>query len=475
MKAFNQIDFAIAFFIMFMVVSFSMTYISNYFSRQTPPVSDDMKNVMNYMKRLFFDSKGIPEDWETMNTTPVRIGLQDTTNRIPIILKDNSGVNKTNEEIDIYLALDEQCRYNVYNNSIRLYDSFFNETNFTFYNATYCSGNYLKEANIQFLINLTGNSSKTYYLYYSNKTEPWKNYTLNLYEDSLVGYWKFDSVNASNYTLDATNNHNDGQLMNGSATCFNNADCIRLANGYRKSGLVFDGVDDYVFIGNKKTLDITNEITISAWINYHADGTDHSIAGKGTNYLVFIRDSSKEIGWYNGNPYFSSGANVLPDVWNHIVVTNNGTTAKFYKNGNYISSVNQGLGSAVSVAFAIGRDNGGSGVSAFNGTIDDVHVWNRSLSEDEIKALYNFTKPIYIKSPQVKIISDDKISGAQNLSYNEVRNSLGLKNHFNVTVCGESFGKHVPDDANVIASRKSVIARNKTGDFGTCMAEIKIW
>jgi len=582
MKGLNHIDFAIAVFVMFTVVSFSMAYVSNYFSRQHAP-TDSMRNVADYLKHVFFDSKGIPSDWETIGVLPVRIGLQDTAGRIPVILKDESGVNKTNEEIDIHFVFDKDCKYMVYNNSLRLYDNFFNETNFTIYNATYCSGNYLKEANIEFLLNLTGNESVTYYLYYSNKTEPWKNYSLKLYEDSLVGYWKFDE-NAGNIAHDSTVYGNDGTFY-GTITTLTNSSLLYLTGtspinkshkitlpyynqlyqanltvtyinntpslayntvrvyingvyagsfedngessaasytiqnienyltvngtniityegnvsnitqslikynhsvtwvpGYRKNALSFDGINDYVDAGNDDSLNITNAITIAVWIK----------ADSWSSYKDVIIDKSyHEKNGYElyqhgeiGRIYFRlwegysvaaqaafSTSQIPVAEWHHLSGVWNGTHISIYLDGNQ-----KDIKTGTSPSRTLGDLTiGGWGDRLYKGLIDNVRIYNRSLTADEIKALYNFTKPMYVKSPDVNVISDDKIKALQNLSYTEVRSSLGLKRHFNVTLCGESFGKHVPDKANVIVSRKPVILRNSTGDFGACIAEIRVW
>ncbi|MBU3958124.1 MAG: hypothetical protein KKB25_03540, partial [Nanoarchaeota archaeon] len=61
-------------------------------------------------------------------------------------------------------------------------------------------------------------------------------------DSSLVGYWKLDSVNASNYTVDSSGYGNDGRLYNGSTSCFNSTGCINLTAGQINSGLQFDGV-----------------------------------------------------------------------------------------------------------------------------------------------------------------------------------------------------------------------------------------
>jgi len=57
----------------------------------------------------------------------------------------------------------------------------------------------------------------------------------------------------------------------------------------------------------------------------------------------------------------------------------------------------------------------------------------------------------------------DKISALQNLSYNDAKNSLGMKGNFNITACEYSFGRHIPDTVNVMASAYPIIVINSSG------------
>jgi len=73
--------------------------------------------------------------------------------------------------------------------------------------------------------------------------------------------------------------------------------------------------------------------------------------------------------------------------WRYICFTNNGTNTSIYNNGIILGSSSQLLNlSGRSIGYLIGGRN--NGATYFNGSIDDVRIYNRSLSATEISALY---------------------------------------------------------------------------------------
>ncbi|MFH0806479.1 MAG: LamG-like jellyroll fold domain-containing protein [Candidatus Brennerbacteria bacterium] len=208
--------------------------------------------------------------------------------------------------------------------------------------------------------------------------------------DGLVGHWKFDEVETttSTTTYDATGSGSHGTLTTGptraSSTC-KVANCLN-----------FDGVNDYVDVPEAtSTLDVTSILTFSAWIyptsssSYKpilakipvAYGSGYEFANSSGNFRTTLRTGS-------GNCDFTNGALTL-NTWQHVASTYDGTTTRHYLNGALASS------SAACTYGATANDNdlyiGGraSDTSRFAGMIDDVRVYNRALSSDEARQLYN--------------------------------------------------------------------------------------
>lgn len=419
----NQIDFAMAVGVIVVVIAFAMFYATSYFSRASAgDKTAELHAVSSGLVKILFDSSGIPANWENNNYTPVRAGLQDGAQRIPIVVAERGGANHTFEEADAHTVFDPKCANTTYNNSIRVYDRFLNDTAFRIYNSTECTANsgFLREANINFLFNITGNASAVFWLYYTNDTATPKKSIYNFsYDNSLVGYWKLDSVNASNYTLDSTANRNDGKLINYSC---NPAAC-NITAGQIGSALYFNGTNNYVNVSGLVNMDVS----VAYWKKNGTDSDWYHVANvSGTLYVNGAAGSGQKI-----------------------FVTN--------VSGNVV----------------IGRNADGS---YFNGTIDEVRIYNRSLSAEEVKALYNYTSPKYISSSgSVPVIMHKKISAFQNLSYADARSTLDMKRNFNLTVCEYSLGRHIPDTVNVMASSYPIMLINSTGSVKPCLAAVNVW
>jgi hypothetical protein len=75
--------------------------------------------------------------------------------------------------------------------------------------------------------------------------------------------------------------------------------------------------------------------------------------------------------------------------WNHISINldTNQSQIDVYKNGNYFGTYGVGYGGEASIIFRLCSDN--AGTVPLNGSLDSFGVWNRLLSEEDIRALYN--------------------------------------------------------------------------------------
>ena len=77
------------------------------------------------------------------------------------------------------------------------------------------------------------------------------------------------------------------------------------------------------------------------------------------------------------------------NIWNHLVGTYDGTTLRIYVDGVLAgSTVAVGTIDATTLDSLIGVHNS-LATNFFNGLLDDVRIYNRALSNDEIKQLYN--------------------------------------------------------------------------------------
>jgi len=178
------------------------------------------------------------------------------------------------------------------------------------------------------------------------------------------------------------------------ATQFANDTHIWVA-GSKGTALSFDGVDDYVNVGNNANLQITNQITISAWVKISTANTyivvdkfasSNPNANKGYSLTIF-----------NGNIRFSTGNGISDDYddtvsiadgnWHHAAVTYNGTHKAIYRDGNRVQ-IKAWTADIIDCgkALQIGKRSD-LATYLLNGAVDEVRVFNRALSETEIRGL----------------------------------------------------------------------------------------
>ena len=223
--------------------------------------------------------------------------------------------------------------------------------------------------------------------------------------DGLVGHWKFDEGSGT-IAYDASGNGNDGTLVNGP----------NWVDGKRGGALGFDGSSNYVDCGNDESLNITDEITISAWI-YPKGFHDHwpCIVSKGPSW-----ESGVTL-WMNWNGLISfaiAGQHyyfqyVDLNSWNHVVATFSLSDEKIlvYKNGLSSSPIGRNTALPGHDSMRVGISSPGtypSGYGQFNGLIDDVRIYDRALSPEEIQDLYNYeysSKYAIWQNPVTKNIS----------------------------------------------------------------------
>jgi hypothetical protein len=155
--------------------------------------------------------------------------------------------------------------------------------------------------------------------------------------------------------------------------------------GFHSQAIDLDGNDDYVDCGNDSSFNITDSITLSALIKGTFNSFWDPIISKGSDWWL-IRGIGNELALYCINFGFLTGsANINDNQWHHIVGVYDGSKMYLYVDGKldaYKSASGSLNVSAANVYI------GGSPSQSFNGLIDDVRIYNRALSADEIRTLY---------------------------------------------------------------------------------------
>ena len=211
--------------------------------------------------------------------------------------------------------------------------------------------------------------------------------------NGLVGYWPFNG----NANDESGNGYNGA--VNGAAPAID-----RFSD--TNSAYSFDG--NLSFIGVPLiNLSNNNSITISAWvkpISFSGNFTNHHILRQddgitGIDWLLSFQDNGNLLSFglgIQGQPYDELDIQIQSisylNSWHHIVATYDGNTKKVYSDGILIGFQNKtgqitytspgtfAIGSACAFDFCVEK---------FNGQLDDIGIWNRALTQQEISNLYN--------------------------------------------------------------------------------------
>ena len=189
----------------------------------------------------------------------------------------------------------------------------------------------------------------------------------------------------------------DGTAFGG-ATTANTTPALSGNPGTCRYG-AFDGSADYVEVPDNNALDITNELTVAAWIYMRSAPPElHTIVSKDTNYEYHI-DTQRRVYWWwndsNGNVRsITTTTQIALNTWYHVAVTYSSGAQRIYINGNVQATTGNFTGTLATNAlpFYVGTDyNFPSRI--FDGYIDEVRVVADALTAAEIVALRDETHP----------------------------------------------------------------------------------
>ncbi len=201
---------------------------------------------------------------------------------------------------------------------------------------------------------------------------------------NLVAYWKLDETSAGTSPVTRVDIHGG----------FNATDVNSAASG---AGKINNGAllvpPDYLSVAHNAALGPLL-LSVQAWIKTGV--TDKWILSKeaGTTGYRLLMGGSGGLQWqvHNGSSGFQSAGNatnIADGLWHHCVGTYDGTQSRLYRNGVL-------QGTAVTTTYSPPAAAGtlllGTRPGIFDnwsGTLDEIGIWSRALSEAEITELYN--------------------------------------------------------------------------------------
>jgi len=199
----------------------------------------------------------------------------------------------------------------------------------------------------------------------------------NAAETDLVGWWKFDETSGT-IAHDASGNGNDGTIK---------GDPIWVV-GKIAGALQLDGDGDYVDVGSVG-ISGTDQRTIAGWARASTTAipswtTVFGFAPDGSTDGTYFDIEVDDLGNYVINVQGWEGIFSAVDTqWHHFAVTYTGSGGSWYLDGQLIDSLEGAVGTIDQVRIGARLEDN----NFFPGLIDDVRIYNKSLTLAEIKKL----------------------------------------------------------------------------------------
>ena len=238
--------------------------------------------------------------------------------------------------------------------------------------------------------------------WFGERIEEWANWDASLDTD-LQHYYAFEETSGA--VVDSIENVN--------GTTNGNADLN--VDGILGSGIHFDGSGDYVDLGQDLNVEGEDEVTISLW-SFINDSVDERrtifASGNGINHdcdmirlMYWDNDAGDFMTRYRSqsthlanNKVFSATAGITDDTWQHFVFSMDDARAYFWVDGDLKYNVtrnNTGVLPDLTCDISIGRYGSYNGYY-HKGYVDEIGIWNRSLTDAEVTTLYGGgTPPMY--------------------------------------------------------------------------------
>ncbi len=218
----------------------------------------------------------------------------------------------------------------------------------------------------------------------------------------LISWWKADG------NADDSKDGNNGLLVG-------NANYV---SGQKNQAFNFDGNGDYVYVKENSNLDIDGTLTITSWINiqdpvnyagdvinkYADPSTTDPILYPGGGYKLMTSNGNRISGAIRGhckdltqksncNDIISAN---LPEpwlnTWHHVAFIVTNTQLKLYIDGILQNTINRDYSDTITTNdhdLYIGWTSSGGGQPYFQGSIDDVQIYDIALTDSEIQDVMN--------------------------------------------------------------------------------------
>ena len=193
--------------------------------------------------------------------------------------------------------------------------------------------------------------------------------------DGLVGWWPF-----SGDSLDKSGYENDGVVSGATLTTG--------ITGEANTAYSFDGVNDYISAVNTEVA-LGQTYSIAWWQAPIFVATErHPIGLSDAGNQIYHANFNNRLNWYTSSASCNSSVDDADNVWVHYVLISSATTGRvMYRNGVSVATSATPSQNLTTTSIMLGRRY--NAAYYWTGKIQDVRIYNRDLSQDEITLLYN--------------------------------------------------------------------------------------
>ncbi|UCG59284.1 MAG: hypothetical protein JSU70_07190 [Phycisphaerales bacterium] len=216
----------------------------------------------------------------------------------------------------------------------------------------------------------------------------------------LVGHWTFDD-GAGTTAIDSSTAGNDGTLYGGPQWVVGSID----------GALEFDGTDDYVEVPRV----VQDDFALTAWIKTDTPGLElggHAYQGSGVlwsdvggvanDFIVAVLGT--KLSFFAGNPDTSvnSDTDIVTGNWVHVVAVRSAKNQKLtiYMDGEFEADVDHANSSPLNAQSVIHIGGNTLDSRYYTGLIDDVRMYDRTLTAEHVRGLYNGIPPAFVKAEE---------------------------------------------------------------------------
>lgn len=213
---------------------------------------------------------------------------------------------------------------------------------------------------------------------------------------NLVSYWKLDESSTGVGAVTREDAHSTNDLTDNNTTAsgtgkINNGADFEASNSERLS----------IADASQSGLDITGDFSISLWASVESFSGDRTLVAKwlttgNQRAYRFLLESNTSVRVDNSTDGTAANtiegpittATINTGTFYHWVISVSGGTASLYRNGSLVSTASiQSSNFNSSAEFTIGAI--GNPTNYFDGIIDEVAIWSRAITSDEVTEIYN--------------------------------------------------------------------------------------